>query len=131
MPIRADFTGWTARTPADVKEHHLALKPIDLIHGLGLVIASRQVHVLRVQHLESHHCQYDLQGEGASIHKIACMNSDVIRHPWLNLLQLEHSQYTSTPSTNIQANVSTSNGLDRASSHTDRPIGRMQMSHCV
>jgi len=114
-----------------VKEHHLALKPIDLIHGLGLVVASRQVHVLRVQHLERHHCQYDLQGKGASVHKIACMDSNVIRHPWLSNLHPEYSQHTSTPSTNIQANVSMSNGLDRAFSHADRPIGRMQMSHCV
>ena len=65
------------------------------------MVASRQVHVLRVQHLESHHCQYDLKGKGASVHKIACKNSDVMRHPRLNLLHLDNSLHTLTPGRNL------------------------------
>lgn len=55
---------------------HLAVKAIDGAHALRLVVAARQVHVLRVQPLVRKQRQDDFCAEGAPVHKVACTKSD-------------------------------------------------------
>ena len=60
-----------ARGPLN-PETHLAIEAVDGAHALRLVVAAREVHVLRVQPLVRKQRQDDLCTEGAPVHKIPC-----------------------------------------------------------
>ena len=48
-----------------------ALKAVDLVHVVGLVVPARDVEVVRVQNLEADHGQDNLERERAAVNKVA------------------------------------------------------------
>lgn len=51
---------------------HLAVETVDFVHAVALVVAAREVHAVRVQHLVREQREDHLYAERAAVDKVTC-----------------------------------------------------------